>query len=54
VNWNDLLLRLRALVFHRRTERELDEELEAHLDLQIEHAVRRGLPREEARRADQG
>ena len=27
MNWNDLLLRMKALVFHRRTERELDEEL---------------------------
>ena len=51
MNWNDLLLRLKALVFRRRTERELDEELEAHLDMQIEHGVRRGLPREEARHA---
>ena len=51
MNWNDLLLRMKALVFHRRTERELDEELEAHLDLQIEHGVRHGLSREEARRA---
>src|SRR5437879_12892947 len=51
MNWNDLMLRLKALIFHGRTERELDEELEAHLEMQIEHGGRRGLPREEARRA---
>src|ERR1700682_2209484 len=51
MNFNDILLRLKALVFHDRAERELDEELRAHIDMQIEHGVARGMSREEARRA---
>jgi predicted permease len=34
MNWNDLILRLRALAFRHRVERELDEELQFHLDME--------------------
>ena len=51
MNWNDILLRLKALIFRGRVERELDEELRAHLDMEIEQGVRRGMSREEAERA---
>jgi len=32
MSWGDLLLRLRALMFRKRVERELDEELERQLE----------------------
>src|SRR5690242_21746359 len=48
MSWNDIWLRLKALVFHRQAERELDEELRAHIDFEIERYVRGGMPREEA------
>jgi putative ABC transport system permease protein len=50
MNWRDLLLQARAVVFRRRVETELDEELSAHLDLETEKHVARGLSLEEARR----
>jgi len=46
-----LPLRLRSLFRSRRVEQELDEELQFHLDRQIEEHVRRGLTQEQARRA---
>jgi predicted permease len=40
MHWNDLTLRIRALVFRNRTERELDEELQFHLEMESEkHAA---------------
>ncbi len=51
MNWNDIRLRLKALVFHRRVEGDLGEELQIHIDLQIEQNIRRGMPQQEARRA---
>ena len=48
--FSDLLYRLRAL-FHRDSmEAELDEELRAHLEHQVEKYVQSGMPREEAQR----
>jgi predicted permease len=48
--FSDLLYRLRAL-FHRDSmEAELDEELRAHLEYQVEKYVQSGMPREEAQR----
>src|SRR5262249_40674614 len=46
----DLWLRLRALVFHRRIERELHEELDFHVEMQTRRHVAPGLGAEEARR----
>ncbi len=48
---NRLGLGLRALIWKNRTERELDEELRAYLDMAIEQKISSGLPREAATRA---
>jgi putative ABC transport system permease protein len=47
---SDLLYRLRALLRRKSMEEELDEELRAHLEHQVEKYVQSGLPPEEARR----
>lgn len=39
-----------ALFARERTERELDDELRFHLEMEIEKNVRRGMSPEEARR----
>jgi predicted permease len=44
-------LRLRSVFRHRAVERELDEELQYHLDRQTEEHVRRGMPPDAARAA---
>jgi putative ABC transport system permease protein len=46
----DLKARLRALIRHSTVERELDAELQFHLERQIEQFMNAGLDREEARR----
>jgi predicted permease len=43
--------RLRRLFFRRRLERDLDEEIGSHLEMQIEENVRQGMSPEEARQA---
>ena len=45
-----LAKRLRALLFRREVERELDDELRFHIDMQTEENLRRGMSAEEARR----
>jgi hypothetical protein len=45
---SDLLFRLRALFRRKRMEAELDEELRAHFEHQVEKYVRSGLARAEA------
>jgi predicted permease len=47
---SELRERVRALVFRSRENRELDEELDFHLDAIIEENLRRGMGTEEARR----
>lgn len=47
---HDLQARVRALVHRGRLERELDDELRFHLEMQTEQNVRAGMPPEEARR----
>ena len=47
---NDLLYRLRALLRRKSMESELDEELRAHFDRQVEKHIRSGLSPEEAKR----
>jgi putative ABC transport system permease protein len=47
---SDLLFRLRALFRRESVEAELDEELRAHVEQQVEKYVHSGLPVEEARR----
>jgi len=46
----DLLLRLRALLFRRRMDQDLDEELQLHLEMQTRKNLARGLSPEQARR----
>src|SRR6185503_17559871 len=46
----DLIERLRALVFRGREDRELDEELRFHLEMEAEQRERAGASAEEARR----
>ncbi|MGH7637683.1 MAG: permease prefix domain 1-containing protein, partial [Gemmatimonadaceae bacterium] len=51
--FSDLTFRLRALFNRRAMERELDDELRFHLDLEIEKLVASGLSRPDAvRRAN--
>jgi putative ABC transport system permease protein len=47
---SDLLYRMRALFRRNSMEAELDEELRAHLELEVEKYVQSGMPREEAER----
>lgn len=42
---------LRALIFRKRVEREMDKEMRQHLEMEVEHNIRRGMPPAEARRA---
>ena len=51
MGWNDLAMRLRALVSRRRVESELDEELSFHLAMEAEKNRARGLGATEAGRA---
>jgi predicted permease len=46
----DLLYRVRALLFRRSVERDLDDELQFHVEHQAAEYVRRGLPQAEALR----
>src|SRR5437868_319350 len=50
MSWTDLFLRVKALLFHHRAEQELDDELRAHIDIDIERRVRGGMSREQAER----
>src|SRR5256885_17187353 len=43
-------LRLRTLILRSRVEQELDEELQFHLELQVEQLMSRGFSPKEARR----
>ena len=47
---SDLLYRLRALFRHKSMEAELDEELRAHFERQVEKCIQSGLTRDEAKR----
>ena len=46
----ELILRLGALFDKQRKDRELDDEIESHLQLHIEDNLRLGMTPEEARR----
>ena len=43
--------RLRGMIFKRRLERDLEDEIRSHLEMQIEENLRQGMSREDARRA---
>src|SRR5215813_12874420 len=48
--FSDVVERLRSLVFHNREERELDEELRTHLQMEADYRRRRGQPERDAER----
>ncbi len=48
--WNDLRYRLRALTRGADLDREMEDEIEAHLEREAEALERQGLPAAEARR----
>ena len=48
--WSDIAFRMRALFRRKRVESELDEELRAHFEKQVEKYIRAGDAPEEARR----
>jgi predicted permease len=50
MNWNDLLLRLRALVLRNRLDRELADELKSHIELQAQKNLAAGMSAAEAQR----
>jgi predicted permease len=50
MNWNDFVLRLRALVFRKRVERDLEEELASHIEMQARKNLAAGMSEAEARR----
>jgi predicted permease len=51
MGWTDLWLRLRALASRSRAERDLDDELSFHLQMEERQARAAGAPEDEARRA---
>ncbi|MDQ3950975.1 MAG: ABC transporter permease, partial [Gemmatimonadota bacterium] len=51
LRWSTIVRRLRALFARAKVEREMDEELQLHLDMQARHHERRGLDPTAARRA---
>ena len=53
MNRRDLLLRLRALLWRRRVENELDEELRFHIALETKNNLAAGMPPDEAARQAQ-
>src|SRR6185312_12971949 len=50
MSWRDFLLRLRALIARQSMEEELDEEMNAHIELQTRKYVAQGMTVEEAGR----
>ena len=48
--WSDLRYRARALFRRADMERELDDELRFHLDMETEHNMKQGMSPDEARR----
>jgi predicted permease len=50
MNWTDLRLRLRALVFRKRMDQELRGEMDFHVDMMVRRNVARGMTVDEARR----
>src|SRR6187402_2929390 len=50
MNWTDLKLRVRALLFRRRVEDELDEELQFHVAMEVSRKVEAGIPVSDALR----
>src|SRR5262245_16950714 len=49
--WRELTFIVRRLINRRRVERELDEEINTHLEMEIEQNIASGMSPEEARSA---
>ena len=50
MKWKDFTLRLRALVYHRQLEQDLQDELSSHIELQTRKNLLQGMEATEARR----
>jgi predicted permease len=50
MRWNSVRQRIRSLLFRQRVERDLDEELNSHLEFQFRKHLAGGMSEEEARR----
>jgi len=50
MNWHDLKLRWRALTFQKRVERDLEDELDFHIEMQVRKNVLAGMSEVEATR----
>jgi predicted permease len=50
MNWHDLMLRLRALALQKRVERDLEDELDFHIEMQARKNVLAGMSEAEATR----
>jgi hypothetical protein len=50
MNWHDLKLRLRALTFQKRVERDLDDELDFHIEMQARKNLLSGMSEADAAR----
>jgi predicted permease len=50
MNWNGILLRLRALVFRNQVERDLEDELRSHIEMQARKNLAAGMSAAEAHR----
>src|SRR5580700_852578 len=48
MNWHDLMLRARALIFHKRAESDLEDELAFHIEMQTRKNVAAGMSETEA------
>src|SRR5712692_4397890 len=50
MNWQDLILRLRALTFQKRVERDLEDEVEFHIEMQTRKNLLAGMSEAEGTR----
>src|SRR5258706_850327 len=50
MNWQDLILRLRALTFQKRVERDLEDEVDFHVEMQTRKNLSAGMSEAEATR----
>src|SRR5437660_1468833 len=50
MNWSDIRMRLRAVIFPARAERDLEDELAAHIEMQVRRNYQSGMTETEARR----
>jgi hypothetical protein len=51
MRWQELIFIVRRLIYRRRAERELDEEIRTHLEMEVEQITYNGMSPEEAHHA---